>query len=93
MRYHPTAHARAVYGESYPQGTVFDVVHSSHWIDRAKRFWYNTNLVVYIPQDALVSWKVLENFDSSGTAADGLNALLESLQLSLRDRISKSLYQ
>jgi len=93
IRYRSTAHARAVYGESYPQGTVFDVVHSNRGINRVEGLSYNTNLVVYIPQDSLVSWKGLQSCFSKVTAADGLNALLEILQLSLHDRISKSLCQ
>ncbi|KAI4646144.1 uncharacterized protein J4E79_010653 [Alternaria viburni] len=87
------SHARAVYGEMYRQGTVFDVVHSTcattYDMDRAELLSYDINLVVYFPQDTLLSWKVLRSCYSGVTAADGLNALLESLKFSLQIRISE----
>jgi len=74
IRCRSTAHARAVYGESYPQGTVFDVVHSTctttYEMDRAEWLSYDINLVVYIPQDTLVSWKCLESCYSEVTEAE-----------------------
>ena len=90
-----TVHARAIFVEKYPRGSVFDVIHGiTHEIEETESFaggaYYNILLVVYKDPGTTEKYKLVISVLDRQNVAEGLEHLLKELRRRVGFEIRKS---